>query len=879
MEFVKSKFVRLFMKQHQPPKLARKFFAWYCGHATVEDLIGDLDEWFYQNLKTKSPTKAKLIYWKQTIALIFSYAIRKRKQRAASGPYSSASFSFDMLRNYIKVAVRNLYQYKYFAILNAFGLAVGMTVSLLLISLVSFVRTYDDFHTHGDHIYTIVSERTEGVEESIWATAPFVLAEQLQEYLDVQEVVRIQASFREEIKHAQGTLSLQGYYVEPNFLKVFTYEVTQGNATYALTKPNSIILTESAAMKFFNSTEVLGKTLELEQGDLMEVGAVMKDHPINSHLKFDVLVSFSTLPPEQASLSDQWINYDREYLYMLLAENGSQKKVEEHLNKIASDSYATLPVKVSFATKHLREIAMGADYRMAIGPKWEASGMIVFGLIALLILLPACFNYTNISIARALKRAKEIGLRKTMGGQKNQIFLQFITETVVITLVSLAGAMLIFFLIRPEFLNSLAASSSIDLSLTIRMVLYFILFALGTGLVAGILPALYFGGLSPIQALKNKTHAGTHGMRVRKVLTIFQFALSFGFILCLVVFSRQYQYSINFDFGFNKENIVDVKLQGVKAELVKTEFSRLASVQSVAMSSQLMGLSYSSTWVKNADKDSAEVNQLFVDRNYLSMFNLTLLAGKNFPEETWQRERFIIVNEEFLKHYKIETPAEAIGRTYLVEGSELEVLGVVKNFHFASLRYPIDKFFFRMNPEHFAFAHLKVSSADTYSMFTEFENHWKTLNPEQKLEADFFEEELNEGYSSYVVMIKIVGFLGLLAITISLLGMLGMVVYTSETKAKEVSIRKVMGATVYSLALLLSKDYLKLMVWAILFAVPITTTIFYLLFPKIQYYSVSLTPWDILVSAAILLGLGIATIASQTYKTATTNPAEILKGE
>jgi putative ABC transport system permease protein len=168
---------------------------------------------------------------------------------------------------------------------------------------------------------------------------------------------------------------------------------------------------------------------------------------------------------------------------------------------------------------------MGADYRMAIGPKWEASGMIVFGIIALLILLPACFNYTNISIARALKRAKEIGLRKTMGGQKNQIFFQFITETVVITLVSLAGAILIFFLIRPEFLNSLAESSSIDLSLTPRMLLYFILFALGTGLVAGIFPALYFGGLNPIQALKNKAHAGSSGMRVRKVLTIFQFAL------------------------------------------------------------------------------------------------------------------------------------------------------------------------------------------------------------------------------------------------------------------------------------------------------------------------------------------------------------------
>lgn len=866
------------MNSH-PPKLARKIFEWYCGKAKVEDLLGDLDEWFYLHVQSKSLFRARVLYWKQIFLLMLSYAIKKRKRDAQLGQYSSSGFSVDMLHNYLKVAVRNLYQYKYFSILNAFGLAVGMSVSLLLIALVSYIQTYDTFHTNRDHIYTIVSERTEGVEQLSWAIAPVVLAEKLKQHPDVREVVRIRAGFQEEIRHAQGMIPLRGYYVEPNFLNVFTYAVTKGNAAVALSKPNSVILTESAALKLFNSTEVLGKTLELEQGGLMEITAVMKDHPINSHLKFEVLVSYATLPSSQASMTNQWIYFDFQYLYVLLSETGSEAALQEYLNTVATDTYAQLPIKVKFQTQHLNDITMGPDYRQAIGPKWEASGMIVFAVIAVLILLPACFNYTNISIARALKRAKEIGLRKTMGSEKNQIFFQFITETVVITLISLAGALLIFFLIRPEFQNSLVASSSLDLSLTPRMIFFFLLFAIGTGLVAGIFPALYFGGLNPIQALKNKAHAGSSGMRVRKVLTVFQFALSFGFILSLVVFSRQYQYSLNFNFGFAKENIVDVHLQGVKAELMKAEFSKLASVQSVAMSSELMGLSYSKTWVKNMDKDSAEVSQLFVDRNYLSMFNLTLLAGNNFPDETWQRERFIIVNEEFLKHYKIETPVEAIGRTYQVEGNELEVLGVVKNFHFASLRYPIDKFFFRMNPERFAYAHLKVNSGDAYSMFTEFENQWKTLNPEQKLLADFFEEELNEGYSSYIVMIKIVGFLGLLAITISLLGMLGMVVYTSETKAKEVSIRKVMGATVYSLALLLSKDYLKLMLWAILFAVPITTTLFYFLLPEIQYYSVSLTPWDVLFSAAILLGLGLTTIASQTYRTAQTNPAETLKGE
>lgn len=867
------------MNHPQPPKLARLIFEWYCGNAKVDDLLGDLDEQFHDRLKSYSPFQSKLKYWRSIFSLIFSYAIKKRRRDAKMGEFATSNISIDMLRSYLKVAGRNLYHYKYFSILNAFGLAVGMSVSLLLIALVSYVKTYDDFHENRDHIYTIVSERTEGVEQLAWAIAPAVLADKLHQHPDVREVVRIKSGFREEIKRPQGMIPLRGYYVEPNFLTVFTYEITQGNATTALTQTNHIILTESAARKFFNTTEVMGKILELTDGTLLEIAAIMKDHPINSHLKFEVLISYASLPTVQASVTDQWIYFDFEYLYVLLTENGSEADLQHYLNDVATDTYAQLPIKVKFETQHLNKIAMGPDYRQAIGPKWEASGMMVFAVIAILILLPACFNYTNISIARALKRSKEIGLRKTMGGMKNQIFFQFITETVVITLISLAGALLIFFLIRPEFQNSLVASSSLDLTLTSRMILFFLLFALGTGLIAGIFPALYFGGLNPIQALKSKAHTGSNGMRVRKVLTVFQFALSFGFILSLVVLNRQYQYSLNFDFGFAKENIVDVQLQGAKPELVKTEFSKLASVQSVAMSSELMGLSYSSTWAKNAANDSTEVSQLFVDHNYLSLFGLTLLAGKNFPEETWQGERFIIVNEEFLKNYKIQTPAEALGSTYLVDGHELEVVGVVKNFHFAPLRYPINKFFFRMNPERYAYAHLKVQTSDAFTAFTEFENLWKNLSPEQKLEADFFEDELNEGYSNYRVLLKIVGFLGLLAITISLLGMLGMVVYTSETKAKEVSIRKVMGATVYSLVFLLSKDYLKLMMWAILFSVPITAFLFHITLPKIQYYSVSLTAWDVLLSAVILLGLGLATITSQTYKTAMTNPAETLKAE
>jgi putative ABC transport system permease protein len=867
------------MKPTRPPKLARIIFEWYCGQAPIDDLLGDIDEKFYLHLKTHSSSQAKLRYWRDVASLLFSYGIKKRKRDAHIGLYSTSHFSFDMLQNYIKVAVRNLYQHKYFSILNVFGLAVGMSVSLLLISLVSYIKTYDSFQVNKKGIYTIITTRHEGVEESQYASAPIALAEKLKDYPEIKEVVRIQSGFNEEIKMQQGDIPLRGYYVEPNFLKVFTYNVLKGDAEKALAKPNSMIITESAALKLFNSIDVVGKTLELKQGGLLEISALMKDHPINSHLKFEILVSYSTLPAIQKSTNDQWTNYQNQYLYTLLVDDAELSKLNDYLKGVSKSQYAQSAIKVDFATEHIDDITMGPDYNNAIGPKWDISAFIVFAIIAALILLPACFNYTNLSIARALKRSKEIGLRKTMGGVNSQIFFQFITETVIITLIALAGASLIFFIIRKEFQTMMVASSSLDLSLTPFTLLLFFAFAVGTGLVAGVFPALYFARLNPIQALKTKISGkGSAGMRIRKGLTVFQFALSFCFILSLVVFSRQYKYSLNFDFGFAKENRVNVALQGVKAELVKAEFSKVPSVQSVSLSSALLGLDFSNTWIKNDEKDSTEVAQVFVDTQYIPNFGLQFLAGQNFPEETWQRERFIIVNEEFLKAYKISNPTEAIGRIYLVEGKDLEVIGVLKNFHFGPLRIPIGKFFFRMDPTQFAYANLKVSSPDAFAMFTQFEQTWKNLSA-LKLEAQFFEEALNEGYSMYSTLLKIVGFLGLLAITISVLGMLGMVVYTSEAKTKEVSIRKVMGASTSSITYLLSKDYFILMLWAIVFSIPLSMLVFDKFLTQIQYYSVRLSVWDILLSGILLLAFGIATIASQTFKTANLNPAETLKTE
>jgi putative ABC transport system permease protein len=867
------------MKKNRPPQLARKFFEWYCAHANVADLLGDLDELYYYDLSTKSRFRASLQYWVNVFSLITSYAIRKRKRQASVGHFATSTISMGMVHSYLKVAVRNLYQHKYFSLLNAFGLALGMSISLLLISMYSYIRTYDNFHENEDNIYSIITTRTDGMEKINFDSAPAVVGEKIkEEFPGVREVVRIYSSFAGEVIQEKENIPVRGYYTDANFLSVFTFPLLTGNPYTALSQPHSIVLTETTALKIFATLDVIGKVVAFNDSRNYVVTGVLKNIPKNTHFKFEALVSYSSLPFSTSSTEDQWSNYRNQYVYMLFPESGGPDQLQHYLEQTAKSIYAPLKTKVDFGLQSLYESTISEHYN-GIGVKWELSGFIVFGIIAVLILLPACFNYTNISIARSLKRYKEIGLRKTMGGVSNHIFFQFITETVVITLISLIGAIGIFMLIRSEFQSMLVAASSLDLSLTWTMVALFILFALMVGFVAGAFPALYFAGLNPIEALKSKpSNKALSSLRLRKGLIIFQFALSFCFIVSLLTFGRQYRTLLNFDFGFQKENIVDVDLQGVSPALFKTEFSKLSSVQAVSLSSGALGLSHSTVTVHTPEHDSLEASQLFIDADFIPNFKLELISGKNFPANLEEEEKYLIVNEEFLARHKLDL-AEATGKTFFVDGKELAILGVVKNFNYAPPQVPVGNFIFRMNPQKFNYANLRVDVGNVYTVFSDMENVWKTVDNKNPFNARFFEDELNESYSSYRILLKIAGFLGLLAITVSLLGLLGMVVYTSESRVKEVSIRKVLGATAFGITLLLSKDYFKLILWAFLLAVPLVIFIFHEVFSRIPDYYIHLTVGDVVLGFLVLLGLGFITISTQTYKTALANPAETLKAE
>ncbi len=767
--------------------------------------------------------------------------------------------------------------------INATGLAIGMSVSLLLITMLTYLYTFDNFHANQANIYRIITFYRDQDHELNLASAPSILVEHL-DFAGIEKATRINTGFSGDVNSEGLNVPIRGYYTDPEFLSIFSFPLVQGNAHEALTKPNSIVITQSTAKKLFGHDNVLGNTIEIAKQGSFEVTGVMKDLPGNTHLVFECLVSYSTIPrPNTVIQYANPFSYGHEYIYFLVKPDTPLDQLNAPLDKLSEEVSRRSGVKVKYGWQALKDITPGKNLSMigGLGSEWDLNSFYAFGAVCLLILIPACFNYANISIARAIKRSKEIGLRKTMGGQRSQIFFQFITETVLISIVSLSGAFVLFLIVRDEFQSTLVEAASLDFSLTWRSAGVFVLFAIVTGLAAGAAPAFYFARLSPVQALKNQaTLKAFSGIGIRKVLAVFQFMLSFGFIVAMIVYSRQYRYSVNYDFGFQQKNILDVQLHGVDATVVTSEFSKLSSVHSISFSSDVLGL-HSSTgdsWMQYENRrDSFKVNEMFVDQSYIDNLGLKLIAGTNFPANAWNHEQYIIVNEEFLKAFDIPGTSEALGKIVTVDRQELQILGVVKNFHYSSLRDPIGSFAFRMNPTRYQYANLKVSFTDAFGGIAEMEKQWKRIGNQTTFKGSFLNDEINTAYAFYNKVLKIFGFLGLLAISISLLGLLGMVIYTSETRTREVGIRKVFGASVIGVVYLLSKDYLKLMGWAFVIGTPLTIIIVDRMLESTQAYRVRLNVLDIITGMSVLIVLGVLTISSQTVKIANTNPSVTLK--
>jgi len=868
-------------KKPTPPRWADRFLEWYCRPDLLEDLQGDLREYFGRNLTAHGERRARLIYIIDVIKFFRGYTVRSPK-------YTYPMNHLTIIQNYFKTSFRNLAKNKLFSAINIIGLAISMSVGLLLITFVTELKNFDTFHANYDRIYRVNNTyHAPGEEPDYYASTSILAGRKIETTLSgVEDLVIINRAFQRDLVVGEKTLAIKGLWASDGFFRVFSFDLLSGNAESALNAPYTLVLTETSALKLFGRISVIGEVVSIEDENYTITG-VMKDPPTNSHIQFEMLGSLITQENKmQAAQNSQWLNWSfmwSNYVYLLLPEGANVESVQEGLTQIALKENTQLgKTKINLSLQPLSEVVISKPLSNQLGFNFGTLFIWILSGLAFVVILSACFNYTNLSIARALRRSKEVGIRKVVGASRSQVFLQFVTESILIALLSLLFSYLVFLLIRPGFLTiEPKFLSRIFLRPTAGDFFYFTLLAMMIGLLAGFFPALFFSRIDPVKVIKDvsKLRLFKH-INVRKGLITFQYILSICFIVAVSIGYKQYKYSLNFDLGFDTENILNIDLQGNAPDILKQELDQLPDVTDISASMMVLsvGDTYSSTIKYEDPLDSTHIFHNSIDENYLSLHDHELIAGENFralsTEEKEESE--VIVNEKTLERFKLGTPADAIGKELTISGKRMQIIGVVKDFHHSTLYNEIRYFAFRNDPSVHRVLNLKIASADIGVTMNRLQAVWKKIDPVHPFKARFYDEDIQEAYSETTGMIKIIGFLALLAISIASFGLLGMVVFTTETRVKEISIRKVLGATERGLFFMLSRGFISLLIIASLIAIPITYYLFdQLVFAEIVYRA-PVGPLELLLSAGIVIVIALLAISSQTIRVARANPAETL---
>lgn len=871
----------------QVPNYSKAFFKWICKDGYFEELEGDLEEEFYRNVKGHGESIAKWIYRKEILLMIRPSVIRK---------VARPGFQFSgvpMLHNYVKTAFRNIQKSALFSGINIIGLSLSMAVGLLLISGIVYQLSFDQFHEKKDRTYRVITN----IQDSYFgartsATTSVALAnDYFQGSRLVENTVRLNSSFGGNATSESKTLPINGLYADEGFFDLFTFNLLRGDYSSALAKPFSIVLTERVAQLFFEDGEVLGKSLEVSGLGLFQVTGVIKNPPPNSHLQFNSLVSYSTINTLMVQDSlylthNEYDNLNAGYLYFSLIEDVDTKEIEMGLNSIAERISARLEnQELVYELQPLTGIVPGKAMSNQIGYEMELLVLIIFSVLAGIIILSTCFNYTNLSVARALGRTKEIAIRKTMGGSRFQIFTQFIIEAIVISMLALVVATLISIALKPHIYGlSADIQEMFSFDITPTVAIYFLLFAVAVGVLAGFLPALILSKQETLKLLKGSDQFRfLRFLNLRKSLIIFQFSLSLICIISASVMLKQFRYSINFDMGFDRDQVLNVRLHETDLNFFIDEYSKIPEISTISMSSGYLGVGARSRyWMRNEEaQDSMVVNYLSVSPGYLINHNIPLVSGRTFNEYDFESsDELIIVNEKFTEVFQLGSPEEAIGEVILSpSGKAFRIIGVTKNFNYDRLRNPVGSFFFMNDPNQFNYANLKVNSPDIATTMEKVEASWSTINGIHELDAVFYDDRVEEAYSFYKIALGIIGFVTTLTILIAFMGLLGIVIYTSKSRTKEVAIRKVLGADEKGLVYLLSRSFIRMMVWATTISVGITFAFFnFVVLPR-EAYRASLGFWDFGLGVIVIVGIGLLTITTQTIRVARANPVDSIQNE
>lgn len=808
-----------------------------------------------------------------------------------------------MLRNYFKTAVRNLVRHRFFSTINIFGLSLAMSVCMAIIMLVADQMQYDRYNSKRDLVYRVnsihIDEHTgqAAADATLTSTSPMPLKEELEQFTGVEHVVRFKRGFGNgwiEFENQDVNVPLGGYFADPGVLQMFEYELQYGDVNTALKEPYSVVLTRQAADKLFNDENPVGKTIKVGDQGLYTVTGVLKHTDHKTHIAFEALASMSTVDALASqklmeSGEQDWSYFWNTWTYVQLKAQANPEDLQSELEKIYDRHIGGTPshvTKMRLQLQSLTAITPGPFANNPIGPSLPWVLVYILSGLAGVILVTSCFNFTNLSIARSLTRAREIGVRKVNGASRTQVFSQFLSEAVIVSLCALVLSIALLTLIKPLILQlSFARMFRWDLAANVSVYAIFVAFAVLVGLLAGSFPAVVLSGFKPVKVLKSLNGMRLFGaMGLRKVLLVGQFTLALIFILSVTVLYSQLDMYLNRDQGFDMENQLRVKLNKTNHEPLKNELLRHSNIESVSAVSHLpaAGTTYGAGFKRQlSDPDWSQLDYFWVDNDYLNNLDLTLVAGTFLQGTTDDANKDkVVINERAVEVLQFKSAAEAIGQTiiYNSDSTSKTIIGVVKDYNHQILMNKIAPLALMYDRPSFGMLQVKYRGSYTDAMKS-VEESWSLVNPGLKMDVADMKTDVMMIYNTlFGDAVQILGFIAFLAIFISCLGLLGMATYATETRIKEVSIRKVLGSSNGSLIYLLSKGFMFIIIIAIVLGVPAAWFLNKLWLELLPYH-VEVDLPKILFGVLMLLLFAVITVGSQTWRATFVNPVDNLKSE
>lgn len=802
-----------------------------------------------------------------------------------------------MLQNYLTVVLRNFKKQKLYSFVNIFGLALGLACFLLIGTYIKHELSYDRYHPEFEKIYRVV-EIIKDAEES--SSLPFsagpAMANDFPDQID--KMVRFfnhQApSYTLEYNNDKTFREKNLFFADSTVFDVFAFPFLKGDPLTALKNPNSIVLTQSLAEKYFGEEEPIGKMLKYEGTELLQVTAILDEVPANSHFTFDGLISFSTLRKEYNGEPSGWV-WNPNWTYVKLKEGISPEQIDAQFPAFVEAHYPDfIKADVSMYLQPLKDIHLHSHLDYEAAPNSDIAYIYIFLAIAFFIILIAAINYMNLATARSAQRAKEVGMRKTLGARKHQLVMQFLGESVLTCIVAGIFSLILLNLLLP-FFNTLAGKSFqfIDMFADPLILGGFIGLTLLLGILGGIYPAFFLSAFDPIEVLKNQFNQGKKGNVLRKGLVVGQFTISIILVIATFISYQQLQLLQTKNLGFDKDQVmlIPVQLSPIvgKYESFKNTISQSPGVLEVSGTELPLGAKYQTHPYLPEGSPSEDLifyPSLFVLPGFTETFGIKIVAGRTFVEENQNDiTKAVLINEAMVKHLNWGEPENAIGKSFRGTGENaVRVIGVMQDFNTASLHQEVPPFVLDLpNNEgqlnffmrYFA---VKIKGGDVRNTIAFIEDGWKQFEPDRPMEFFFLNEHLNQLYQFEDTLSKAAGIFALLAILIACLGLFGLAAYTAERKVKEIGIRKVLGASTANILSLLSKEYTLLIGIAFVLAVPIAYVLLGKWLERFAYQT-SLNPFLFILAGLTILLLAWLTVSFQSLKAARANPVDSIKTE